>query len=176
MDVVVDVRTRPGGTEWLAGWLEDRGFTMSDPSPDGIGHQFTKQAVGVGLITVDILAPEGLGPRTKRFTHRPARTVEAPGTVQALDRSQVVTVTVTGMTGAATRTGQVRRPAVLGALIGKAAATQIPVRRRPERDWQDAALLLSLVTDPIGARGDLSGEDWRRLGHLRPLLNPAHAA
>jgi hypothetical protein len=38
VDVVVDTRARRGGTEWLAGWLTDRGFELGGVSPDSIGH------------------------------------------------------------------------------------------------------------------------------------------
>jgi hypothetical protein len=40
VDVVVDVRIQPTGTEWLAGWLLDRGFALAGTDPDGIGHRF----------------------------------------------------------------------------------------------------------------------------------------
>lgn len=122
-----------------------------------------------------MLGPEGLGERTPLFTVRPARTVQAPGTVQAFVRSEVVTVTVrTG--GGQERTGRVRRPNVLGALVAKAAATTIAVRENPERDWQDAALLLTLVADPMAASAECRKRDRQRLTLLTPLYDRAHPA
>lgn len=156
VDVVIDVRARPGGTEWFAGWLLERGYDLESVSTDGIGHRFTKAAdPGPGAVIVDILAPEGLGGRTSLFTRRPARTVQAPGTVQALARSEIVTVQVSGDTGRPPRTGQVRRPNLLGALVAKAAATRIRVRTHRERDWADAALLLGLLDAAIRGRDAL---------------------
>jgi hypothetical protein len=57
VDVVVDVRAQPGGTEWLAGWLQDRGFALEGISTDGIGHRFTRAAEGARI---------GTGPRSVR--------------------------------------------------------------------------------------------------------------
>jgi len=59
MDVVVDVRTRPGATGWLAAWLMDRGFEQGDISADGICHRFTRAiGPGFGVLIFDVLAPD----------------------------------------------------------------------------------------------------------------------
>ena len=175
VDVVMDVRDQQGGTEWLAGWLLARGFAIDGVSPADIGHRFVRDAdPGPGRITVDILAPEGLGERTNVFTVRPARTVQAPGTVLALERVEVVEVTVVGATGA--RDGEVRRPDLLGALVLKAAATALPVRRNPDRDWADAALLLSLVGNPLEMAQSASPRELARVAQLRPLFEVTHPA
>jgi hypothetical protein len=177
VDVVIDVRARPDGTEWFAGWLVNRGYHLDGVSTDGVGHRFTKPAdPGPGIVIVDILAPEGLGARTSIFTRRPARTVQAPGTVQALARTEIVAVQVSGGTGRPARIGQVRRPGLLGALVAKAAATKIAVRADRERDWTDAALLLSLLNDPIAAAESRSNTDRKRLRWLTPLQAASHPA
>lgn len=174
IDVVVNVRTRPGATEWLASWLDDRGFELDGISPDGIGHRFVKDASpGPESVVFDILAPEGLGRRTNLFTARPARTVQAPGTSQALARAELVAVAITDMTGNGRTVGKVRRPPVLAALICKAAATMIAARTNPERDWQDAALALSILDNPREARRSCDSKDLARLELLRRLLDPA---
>jgi hypothetical protein len=176
LDVVVDVRARPGGTEWLAGWLTDRGYDMAGVSPDGIGHKFMRPATtGPGVVEFDVLGPEGVGERKPLFTRRPARTVQAPGSVQAFARSSVVPVTVLDAAGSE-RTGRVRRPDVLGALVAKAAATTIPVRKNRERDWQDSALLLCLLADPVAAAAGLSKKDKQRLRLLSALHDAGHPA
>lgn len=177
VDVVIDVRARPGGTEWFAGWLVERGYQLEGVSADGIGHRFIKAAdPGPGTVVVDILAPEGLGEGTSVFTRRPARTVQAPGSVQALARSEVVAVQVSGDTGRPARIGFVRRPDLLGALVAKASATKIPVRAHRERDWADAALVLSLLDDPLEAANACSRGDRRRLRWLSPLAEATHPA
>lgn len=175
VDVVVDVRTRPGGTEWLANWLTDRGFELEGISADGIGHRLVRPAdPGPGRVAFDVLAPEGLGRRTPVFTRRPARTVQTPGSRQAFDRSEVVQVTVHGSRGGEERSGLVRRPNLLGALVLKAVATRIPVRKNPMRDWQDAALLLALVADPVTTAAECGRKDRQRLSVLAPLHDREH--
>jgi hypothetical protein len=175
VDVVVDVRARPGGTEWLAGWLGQQGFDLDGISTDGIGHRFARQASpGPGRVVFDVLALEGLGERTRVFTKRPARTVQTPGSQQAFARSELVEVTVSGVLGGPERSGTVRRPNMLGALVIKAAATTIPVRSNPMRDWQDAALLLSLLQDPVAASAECGPKDRKRLRMLLPLLDRDH--
>jgi hypothetical protein len=176
-DVVMDVRAKIRGTQWLAGWLESRGYVMDKISADGIGHRYTRAAdPGPGRVIIDVLAPEGLGPKTKTITSPPARTVQAPGGAQALRRSELVSVTVTNAAGGSPRTGKVRRPTVLGALVAKAAATGIAVRTNRERDWEDAALLLTLLADPLAAAEQCGSTDRKRLRLLKRLADPNHEA
>ena len=108
--------------------------------------------------------------RGARRHRKPARTVQVPGSRQALDRSQLVAVRV------GESEGVVRRPSLLGALVAKAAATAIAVRSNPERDWEDAALLLSLVPDPIATRAECGRKDLRRLAKLGAMLSDDHRA
>lgn len=174
VDVVVNVRTRQWGTEWLSGWLLARGFESAGISADNIGHRFTRAVLSApGTVVFDVLAPEGLGKRARIYTLRPARTVQVPGSVQAFLRSDLVEVRARDMLGSRSH-GRVRRPSPLGALIAKAAATRIVGRDNGERDWQDAALLLSAI-DPF-AVGELSKKDRQRLSFLEPLGNEAHSA
>jgi hypothetical protein len=78
------------------------------------------------------------------------------------------------MTGESERSGVVRRPNLLGALVGKAAATKIVGRENPERDWQDAALLLAIIADPMAAADECDKKDRERLGFLNPLRDRGH--
>lgn len=170
MDVAVDVRALPGGIRLLADWLVARGLTFEQPSTDGIGTRFSASAnPGPGKVKFDILAPEGLGAKADIRTQPPARTVQAPGATQAFKRSEWVAVTIVSHVGRETRTGQVRRPTLLGALVAKAAATQIAVRQNPERDWADAAMALALLDRPDLAANELTAKDRQRLRLLQPL-------
>jgi hypothetical protein len=102
----------------------------------------------------------------------PLRTVQAPGSTQALTRSEVVDVGVTGLLSGRRSTGRVRRLDLLGALVIKAAAlTEIATRTDPARDWQDASLLLSVIPDPVAVEQLCTRRDRRRLQGLTPLLN-----
>lgn len=171
-DVLVDVRARPGGLERIATWLVARGLDLEGVSPMGVGHRFVKPAEpGPGQVMVDLLAPEGLGERTRIFTVPPARTVAVPASSTLLAEAQPVTVRLAdGLEGV------VHRPTILAALVGKAAATGILLRQNPERDWQDAALLLSMLPDPLAAPDQLSPGERRRVARLAPLRNPSHPA
>ena len=137
MDVGINVVESLGVIRALASQLLQRGFEFGDVSPTGTGGRFRKSAdPGPGRIMFDVLAPEGLEERTDITTVPPARTIQVPGSRQALDRSQLVNVRVRESEGV------VRRPSLVGAFVAKAAATTIAVRSNPERDWVDAALPL----------------------------------
>jgi hypothetical protein len=179
MDVVVDLRARKRSTEWLAGWLTNRRFELDKSAfnTDQIGHRFVRDAdPGPGLIIFDILAPEGLSEKARLFTVHPFRTVQAPGTTQALDRAELVTVAVTDVTGQAQTMGRVRRPPLWSALVCKAAATRIVARENPDRDWQDAALALSMIPNPLDLSRLYTKKDRQRLRYLTRLLDPQHVA
>ena len=175
IDVVVNLRVRPDGIEWLSRWLEERDFVLEGVSTDQIGHRFTRPtSSGRGKVIFDVLAPSGVGERARLTTVPPARTVQAPGSLQAFDRSRLVEVVISDFSDHNERTGTVRCPDLLGALVAKAAATTIPVRENPARDWQDAALLLSVLADPLGTAARLNKRDRQHLGRLRPLLGTSH--
>lgn len=71
--------------------------------------------------------------------------------------------------------GRVRRPHLLGALVIKAAATsEIAIRSNPETDWQDCALLLAMIDDPIAMAETVTAKDRRRLRRLKPLQQRSH--
>jgi hypothetical protein len=79
------------GTQWLADWLQRRRFELDGASADGIGHRFVRKAdPGPGRVAFDVLATEGLGARATVLTVPPLRTVQAPGSAQALAGSEVV--------------------------------------------------------------------------------------
>ncbi len=181
VDVVADVIAKPGATRWLGDWLANRGFRLDGVSLDGIGHRFTKPASpGPGDIKVDVLAPNNVGSRATLTTTPAARTIEAPGTRQALERAEIVDVSVVGAFDleGIPRLGRVRRPRLLAAILVKAAAAMIP-GRATDIDFQDAAVLLAAAADPISLRAELdSGTNSDRVlaRHLRPLLDPSHRA
>jgi hypothetical protein len=176
VDVVVDLRAHKKGTEWLSTWLVDRGFEMSRPSADNVGHRFLRPAeVRPGRVVVDVLASSAIGRQKLALTRPPARTVQAPGSSSAFARSGLVDVRVSGISGREPRQGLVRRPALLGALVMKAAGlTEILVRANRDRDWQDVALLLSLVADPLATAEQCTARDRKRLRGTIPLLDRGH--
>ena len=139
VDVVVDLRAEPVGLERIHSTLVNAGFAQDSPGPEGTAHRYRRQAA-----IIDVLAPDNVGRRT-RLRLGTGRTIEVPGTTQAFGRSGVVVVEVDGVTG------QIRRPDIVGALLGKAAAvTKISSqsaasREKHLRDFDSLARLLGVA-------------------------------
>jgi len=171
VDVAVDIRADQEAIRRLCAWLESRQFRLEGINKDGIGHRFLSTTYpGPGQVKFDVLAPDNVGQRADLTTSPPARTVSAPGTRYALDTAQAIEIVLRE------RSGHVLRPSLIAALLAKAAATTIPVRENPDRDWRDAAFLLTLVADPIGTAAELTRGQKRRLRTIRPLLDQDHPA
>ena len=169
VDVVVDIRSEPDGIRELCLWLESSGFDLEGISPEGIGHRYVRAASpGPGRVIFDVLAPDNVGERANLSTTKGARTLEVPGSRVALNNAERVQVSV------GVRVGWVYRPKLTAAIAVKAAATTITSRFIVERDFADAAFLLSLIPDPVTAAEDLSNSERRQLRMLRPLTNAGH--
>ena len=158
IDVVVNLRAEPDGLARVHETLISAGFTQDIPGPDGAAHRYLRNGA-----VFDVLAPDNLGERAS-LTLGVGRTIEAPGTSQAFRRSG--TVTVESDAGSA----EIRRPELLGALIGKAAAvSKITSQSRASRakhmrDFDSLACLLG-ATDR--ATADLSRGERKLLIALR---------
>lgn len=161
LDVLVNARVATGGVGGFVRALEDLGFESAGFSPEGIAHRYAR-----GAVSVDVLAPEGLGDRIDLTTTPPGRTLEAPGGTQALKRTQMVPVIYQG------RVGLVPRPSLLGAIICKAEA--VSVDDAPIDQRLDLALLLSLVNDPLAMSDEMVAKDRQRLRRRSEMNDPAH--
>jgi hypothetical protein len=134
--VVVDLRTDPAGLPRMHAVLTDAGFVQDPPSPDGAAHRYRR-----GDASFDVLAPDNLGARAS-LALGAGRTIAAPGATQAVARAEIVIVELDGQRGV------VRRPNLVGALLGKAAAvTKIASltadeRAKHLRDFDSLARLL----------------------------------
>jgi hypothetical protein len=171
VDVVVDIRSDQGLMHRLCAWLESRGFDLEGISTENIGHRYLSTTYdGPGRVAFDILAPDNVGERADLTTSRPARTLSAPGTRAALDAAEPLDIQL------GDRSGHVLRPTLISAILAKAAATGIPGRENPERDWIDIAFLLSLVPDPIGTATELTNRQRQRLRAVSVVLTEDHAA
>lgn len=162
-DMLVDVRVLPDGTRRLSRVLEDAGFELTEITTDGRGHRFSN-----GQVLVDVLAPDGLGPRTDLTTVAPARTIQVPGGSQALARTERVEVRM-GAT-----TGILPRPDLLGALLVKCRA--VDVDDAPDNQRRDVAFLLSLTRDPRTLASQLRRGERTPLRRRGELLDPSHLA
>lgn len=157
-DVVIEIRADQGLMKRVCAWLEERAFDLEGISADSIGHRYVSTTyTGPGKVAFDILAPENVGDRADLTTSPPARTVPAPGTRDALDAAEPVEIIL------GSRSGHVPRPPLISAILAKAAATTIPGRANPERDWADLAFLLTLVPDPLSAAANLTRPQRRKL-------------
>lgn len=165
IDVVVDIRAQPPRMPDLVSWLNERGFELGDPDPDGHAHRFTREAVTLDLLTVD-----GAGTRARRGTSSSTLTPSVSGGTFALRRSRDLDVSVDG------RIGHIPCPDVIGALIVKSRAALVDHQRGPDRHLRDLAFLYSLVSDPIAIRERLDRTNRTRLGAVAALDNERHFA
>jgi hypothetical protein len=165
-DVVVDVRVfgRQAMRD-VASALTSIDFKSSE-SPEGL-TRFER-----GHAKIDLLAPEGIGSNAE--TIPPGYAIQAPGTTQALDRA--VYVVVDWGSGQVT----VRCPALLGAIIAKAASSREIISITLDdrlKHQRDLVFLLSLaanrpIDDLEAMSGEMSKTDRKRLrGATIPIFD-----
>ncbi len=160
VDAVVDARNVPKIFATVTGALEDAGFHL-DKETDGGKHLRWVR----GEAQIDVLIPQGLGPRlanVKSASGKPG--LETPGAQYALNRSERVEVQVGG------RIGLVMRPALVGAIIVKAAAWSVPLDPDKARHLDDIGLLASML-----AARDLRDAALNKgeMKYLRPAIAAA---
>ncbi len=153
LDTVVNIRASPTMLTTFTAALKDLGF-IAETSGDGVQHRWCRDRA-----QIDVLIPEGVGERAAtRLGVGGAPTISAPGTTQALDRTEPVMILAEG------RVGTVLRPNLIGALVGKAAArTEIASDRNASRHCTDFVVLASLVSARDFRETDLVKKDRARL-------------
>jgi hypothetical protein len=165
-DVIADIRADHHAIIRVVRQLYQFGFTLESISTDGIAHRYSRTAQP-RPVQIDVLGPDGLGERADLTTSPPGRTIQVPGGTQALTRTERVPVVHES------QSGQIPRPTLLGAIIMKAAATQLPT---PARHYRDLALLCSIVPDPFHLASQLTAKDRQRLQNARALADDRHIA
>src|SRR5215218_3313686 len=140
IDLLGAARKPPAVTEQIAALLEERGAEVAMPprADPRSGYRFELD----GEI-VEVLGPDGL--KADPETLACLTTFQVPGGTQALRRTEVVHVSLSGAPPVA-----VRRPSLLGAILIKA---RVLAKRRKEKfasDREDLIRLLSYVEDPRG--------------------------
>jgi hypothetical protein len=114
-----------------------------------------------------VLLPEGIGERARsRLGATGSPSLSTKGGTQALARSETVQVSVDG------RQGSVRRPNLVGALIGKAAAHSNVGDRDRRRHRRDFLVLATLITASDFRSQELTKTELR---HLRNVTNAIEA-
>lgn len=77
IDVVVDIRAAPHGLRFIDRWLITRGVLLQDPNAFGQSHRYIRRSDdGDVEVSVDVLAPDHMGPRADLSTtrrHAPSR-------------------------------------------------------------------------------------------------------
>lgn len=161
LDVLVNARITGRPIAAFAASVEGLGFEQDGISPDGIAHRYRRNRV-----TIDLLAPEGLGERADLTTTPPGRTLQVPGGTQALDRTELLPVATS------TRSGHVPRPSLLGAIVGKAMA--VAVDDVPNAQRLDFVFLLSLIDEPFALVDQLTTKDRHRIRARNELIEGEH--
>lgn len=146
LDVLADVRMMSNATTKISRILLDDGFELVEPSLSGVAHKFIK-----GDAIIDVLAPDGLGPKTNVSTSPPLHTVSVPGGSQALKRTKKIEVELDGVKAL------VPRPNLLGAILIKARA--IVIDDVPEAQRRDLAFLCCMAEDPRSLSEQLAKEE-----------------
>lgn len=153
VDTVVDIRASQEMLGIFTGALQAMGFTP-ETSGDGIQHRWRRDKA-----QIDVLIPEGVGERAAgRLGAGGAPSVPAPGTTQALRRSEPVMIEADG------RIGTILRPNLIGALVGKAAArVEISSDFARTRHCTDFVVLANLISARDFKEADLANKDRARL-------------
>jgi hypothetical protein len=134
-DAVLDIRANPQLLLEFTRALTELDFVADGIAAEGQQHRWKRDRA-----SIDVLIPDNVGQRLARRTGvTGSPTIQTPGGIQALHRSQLVAVDVAG------RPGHVPRPSLVGALIMKAAAHTVPVDPNRGRHRSDFATLASLV-------------------------------
>lgn len=155
-DTVVDVRAKPDILHAFTAVLIDLGFAP-EISGNGMQHRWKRDRA-----QIDVLIPEGMGPRAEaRGGVQGAPSVAAPGTTQALARASDIEVEVAG------RRGTVRRPNLVGSLVGKAAArVHLGGGGTSGRHCADFVVMASLVAARDVPDEALTNKDRQRLRQM----------
>ncbi len=148
LDVVVNLRTHPGELQRVHQVLIDHGFHQP---PQPIEHRYRRDT---DQVTIDVLAPDHVGDHLPRMGV--GHTTQAPGSTQALRRTEWVQVTHAGHVAA------IPRPSLIGALLVKQAAVlTTPGGRSPQRHRDDVYVLASMLRDSDVAAADLTANERR---------------
>lgn len=165
LDLIVDVRLPTDLLARTVDALQDMGFEPAGTGADNVSHRFIRNG-----IPVDVLAPEGLGPRTSLRTVGTARTISVAGGTFALARTRELSVRHAG------RTAAVPIPDLSGAIVVKAAAVRTDHIGGSERHLGDLAFVVSLLDDPVAIKSQLGASQLKRLRSVGELMERTHPA
>jgi hypothetical protein len=166
-DIVLGVWLDRGAFRRASRLLDERGF-IEDKTSDGYGYRYRRAKASIDLLLPEEISRQEQIPTTT--TGRPG--LEVPGGNQALIRSERAPVQL------GNRTGFIRRPNLLGAIVAKAAAAQADTRD-PDRHREDLAVLgqIALTTGAYRAMRNMSNDkDRKRLRNALQNMPETHSA
>lgn len=150
-------------TQKIAELLHRGGATMKAPSRSNrdLGYKFE-----IDETTVEVLGPDGV--KTDPKTIGKYTTFQVPGGTQALNRAEIVMVSVEDKPAVA-----MRRPSLLGAILIKARVVAKERKGKFDSDRQDLILLLSLIDDPrtLATDGGLRKSEKRWLRDIEEKVD-----
>jgi hypothetical protein len=94
LDVVVNARVVSGAVPLFVALIEEGGFANDGMSPDEAVHRCVR-----GNVSIDVIAPDGLGEREDLTTTPPGRTLEVRAGTQALQRTELLPVETRSRSG-----------------------------------------------------------------------------
>ncbi|MDQ6524463.1 hypothetical protein RB608_12670 [Nocardioides sp. LHD-245] len=166
VDTVIDVRADPQMLARFTEALTDLGFESAGISAEGLQHRWVRDSA-----SIDVLLPDGIGERaSSRRGVTGSPTLPTAGGTQALQRTETVAVRVDG------RDGFVRRPNLVGALVGKAAALSNVGDAGRGRHRRDFAVLATLLTARDFRNETVSKKDRQRLTAMVKAIRADRAA
>jgi hypothetical protein len=167
VDTVLDVRGEPQALLLVTGALRDLGFAADGTTPTGHQHRWRREQA-----IIDVLIPRHLGVRADRRTGvSGGTTIATPGAQKVIDRTGIAQVQV------GERTGSIRRPSLVGALIGKAAARSVTLDRYRDRHLVDFGVLCSLLTPrDLDGEAPLDRSERGRLTWMRDEMRASRPA
>jgi hypothetical protein len=154
IDLLAQARP-PGALRAIDEFLRGEGFEATAPDLDGFAHRYER-----GDLILDLLAPDGLSSPPELGGG--VRAVGVPGGSQALNRSEVVSVSIDG------KDFELRRPTLMGAILIK--ARSLMGHADPEAQREDLLRLLALVDDPRAMGADLKKTERRWLRQAEDRL------
>ena len=163
-DVLVHFKLLPKAPRAFSDLLMQEGFTPK-MSQEGRVHRFVRDDA-----VIDLLVPDNLGTRADLTTVPPGTTLQVPAGTQALQRTELALVRHDE------REALVPRPSLLGAVVAKAAALELPVDPEAGRHATDLAFLLTLVADPFALTDALTRKERALLVRASLRLSTGHPA
>ncbi len=130
----------------------------------GTQHRWSKDGV-----QIDVLIPKVSRALADARSTLGGVAIQSPGSNQALSRSRPVELRVGG------RTGLVKRPSLLGAIVSKSAAFSIPKDLAHARHASEIATLLGMARAEDRIYDDLTSSDLRYLRRMADRFGSADA-